>query len=175
MYRKHVALRCGCSVPAGESLDSSAVGIAQLVLHESRSGRVHSLREEWLRSFSQITLVTLGWSDVLPGFLLYMSAEFEFGVFLSRDAMLAWYAFVMCPSVWCGCGVPTAEWIGFVCSGHCTGSSRRVHYLPWGAATRLFPNDFGGGLAVKQWGSRPNKRLYARALLFNSTKACKSY
>ena len=30
MYRKNVALWCGCSIPMGELLDSSAVGSAQL-------------------------------------------------------------------------------------------------------------------------------------------------
>jgi len=30
MYRKNVALQCGCSIPAAEGLDSYAVGIAQL-------------------------------------------------------------------------------------------------------------------------------------------------
>jgi len=32
-YRKNVALQCGCSVPAAEWLDSSTVGIAQVVVH----------------------------------------------------------------------------------------------------------------------------------------------
>jgi len=32
-YRKHVALCCGCSIPAAEWWGSSAVGIVQLVAH----------------------------------------------------------------------------------------------------------------------------------------------
>ena len=31
MYRKNVALHCGCSVPTAECLDSSTMSIAQLV------------------------------------------------------------------------------------------------------------------------------------------------
>jgi len=47
------------------------------------------------------------------------------------------------------CGCRTRGWvIGFACSGHCTASTRsgRVHSLPWGVATRLFPNNFGEDL-----------------------------
>jgi len=32
-----VALSCGCSIPMAERLDSSPVGIAQLVAHEAAS------------------------------------------------------------------------------------------------------------------------------------------
>ena len=35
MYRMHVALPFGCSVPMAELLYLSAVGIAQLVAHET--------------------------------------------------------------------------------------------------------------------------------------------
>jgi len=34
-YRMHVALWCGCCIPTAEWLDSSAVGIVQLVAHEA--------------------------------------------------------------------------------------------------------------------------------------------
>ena len=33
MYRKNVALQCGCSVPTAERLQSSAVGVEVLVAH----------------------------------------------------------------------------------------------------------------------------------------------
>ena len=35
MYRTNVALQCGSSVPTAEWLDSSVVGIAQLVAHKA--------------------------------------------------------------------------------------------------------------------------------------------
>jgi len=38
-------------------------------------------------------------------FLLYMLAKFEFGIFLSRDAMLAWYTLSSCVHL---CGLDVA-------------------------------------------------------------------
>ena len=37
-----------------------------------------------------------------------------------------------------------SDWTCLQCSEHCTASTRsgRVHFLPWGVATRLFLNDF---------------------------------
>jgi len=53
-YKKHAALRCECSVPAAELLDSSAVGIAQIVAHAA--GESILCREVWWRGSSQVTL-----------------------------------------------------------------------------------------------------------------------
>jgi len=79
-----------------------------------------------------------------------MSAKFEFGVFLSRDAMLARYMPSSCVRL---CGVDVAyrrmsDWTRL--QWDCTASTRsvRVHFLPWMVATSLFPNDFEGGLVI---------------------------
>jgi len=52
MYRENVALRCGCSIPAAEWLDSYTVATALLVA----SQRVHSMHEGWWCGSSQITM-----------------------------------------------------------------------------------------------------------------------
>jgi len=54
-YRTHVALRCECSVPTAEWLDSSVVqGMTQLIAHEV--GESIFCRDGWRRGSSQITL-----------------------------------------------------------------------------------------------------------------------
>jgi len=104
-YRKHVALHCGCSIPMAEWLDSSALGIAQLVAHEvdeyilcmmSSCAAVHKLLW-WHWGVRTYCLI----------FLLYVLTKFEFGVFLLR------------------------EWLdsSAVCSVHCTAHAAREFIL----------------------------------------------
>ena len=82
----------------------TAVSIAQLVAYEAgeyilcvKRGGYTALHKLFWWDWGDRTYCLI--------FLLHMSASFEFGVFLSRDAMLARYAVVVCPSVRCECSV----------------------------------------------------------------------
>jgi len=95
-----LALGCGCVVPTAESLDSTAVDISQIVAHESgefilcmRGGYAAILKLLWWHWVDK-TYCLIFW--------LYISAKFEFGVFLLRDAMLLWYIPSLCVYL---CGV----------------------------------------------------------------------
>jgi len=50
------SVRCGCSIQAAERLDSSAVGIAQIVAHAARESII--CRDGWRRGSSQMTVRT---------------------------------------------------------------------------------------------------------------------
>jgi len=117
-HKKNVGLQCGCSVPAAEWLDSSAMGIAhnaQLVAHEAG----HSLRERWLCNSSQMTLVAVKWKDVLLIFFAeYVNQIWIWCIFNAlRYASAVQYAVAVCPSIWCGCSVPAAEWLDSSAAG----------------------------------------------------------
>jgi len=79
--------------------------------------------------------------DELLDFLLYMSVKFKFGVFLSRYASVV-SAVVVCPSVWCGCSVPVAEWLDL--------PAVSIRQLAHAAGESIFCRE-GGDVAVPKW------------------------
>ena len=116
--------------------------------------QVHFLHERWICSSSQITW--WHWGDrmyCLIFFAFYVRQIWIWCIFIAWRSTRVVCAIVLCLTVWCGCSILAAEWldlstVGIAQLAHAAGESI---FLPWGVATRLFPNDFGEVLLVWLW------------------------
>jgi len=86
-------------------------------------------------------------------FAFYVRQIWNWCIFIAWRSTRVVCAIVLCLTVWCGCSILAAEWldlstVGIAQLAHAAGESI---FLPWGVATRLFPNDFGEVLLVWLW------------------------
>jgi len=105
-----LALHCRCVIPAADQQDSSAVGNAQLVAHETDES-ILSVRGGYAAIHKLI-----GGAELI-GYTVWF-----FALYVSQIQMgcifIAWHyasvAIVVCQSVWYGCGIQAAEWLGLL-------------------------------------------------------------